>query len=252
MTANEISRLVAARHADGVYVPQCKMGAAGSRVLDGWALLPTWSPMTAVGYEIKVSRSDWLQDQKFHDYLSACHLFCVAAPKGIVHRDELPAGIGLLEPVGSGRGAKLIMRVKPVRHEPDPAALARLMAYALMWRRAEGDPSRMNRTRRAQMWRDWVEERRDFHRVGRSVSRRMRELVTEAQTAQRAAEARLAMMTEAESLMRELGIEPGYDRWHTRRKIREALGDGAADVLQSLASARLALDKVQAVIRDER
>lgn len=248
MTAQDISRLLAARHSDGVYVPQCKMGAAGSRVLDGWALLPTWSPMTAVGYEIKVSRSDWLKDQKFHDYLAVCHLFCVAAPKGVVHRDELPAGIGLLEPVGSGNGAKLVMRVKPVRREPDAAALSRLMAYALMWRRAEGDPSRMGRARRAEMWRTWVDERRELHRIGRSVSKRMHALIREALQRKDEAEQKAAALAEAAALLAELGVTPGYSRWETRRRIREALGVDAADVLQSLDAARQALDKVQAVV----
>ena len=101
MTEAEITRLLEDRHVKDIFVPQCKMGSAGSKTLDGWALLPTWSPLTTIGYEIKVSRSDWTHDQKHEQYRAVCHLFFVVAPKGVVRIGELAAGVGLLEPIRS-------------------------------------------------------------------------------------------------------------------------------------------------------
>lgn len=245
MTAVELNRLLAARHSDGVYVPECKMGAAGSRTLDGWALLPTWSPLTTIGYEIKVSRSDWLQDQKYEEYRACCHLFFVVAPAKIVQRGEIPAGVGLLEPIGDGTGRRLVMRVKAVRQAPDDAKLARLMAYALMWRRVQANPMLDERPKRAVRWAQWVAEQQEFHVIGRSVSRRMRALVTAAQDAQQRAESRANRLEHAAALLRELGIDDTFNRFAVRREIERAIGGDRDALVRDVSSARQALQQLE-------
>lgn len=49
------------------------------------------------GYEIKVSRSDFISDKKWEEYLPYCSWFYFIAPKGIIRKEELPTGIGLME-----------------------------------------------------------------------------------------------------------------------------------------------------------
>jgi len=49
------------------------------------------------GYEIKVSREDFLQDKKWESYLKFCTWFYFVAPVGIIKPEELPDGIGLIE-----------------------------------------------------------------------------------------------------------------------------------------------------------
>lgn len=235
-TAVELSTLLAARHSDGIYVPECKMGQVGSRTLDGWALLPTWSPLTSIGYEIKVSRSDWLQDQKFEEYRSACHLFYVVAPKGIVSVGELPGGVGLLEPIGQGTGRRLVMRVKSIRQEPDAAKLVRLMAHVLMWRKDMSNGFAQSRERRAAFWRAFVEEKKDFHVVGQSVKGRMRSMLKEAIDGRRLAEFKAEQLDEARIALEELGVKPGHDRWVTRRNIEAALRQGANETIADLST----------------
>lgn len=247
MTADQLSKLLKARHSGDVFIPQCKMGSAGSRVLDGWALLPTWSPRTAIGYEIKVSRSDWLKDQKFDEYRGACDLFFVVAPRGIVLSTELPHGVGLLEPIGTGDGQRLVMRTKAARIEADPVKLCRLMAYALMWKRVGGDPDD-DRGRRAEVWRKWAQDKDRLSIIGCSVRGRMRQILTEAIEASERAAREVEMLRDAAEALRELGIKPGYDRWDSMRRIKDALKDDEALLSKSLADARLAIQRVEMTI----
>lgn len=58
-----------------------------------------------VGFELKVSRGDWLREladfQKSEEWTAVVDQFFVVAPGGVVRSDELPAGWGLLELRGS-------------------------------------------------------------------------------------------------------------------------------------------------------
>lgn len=58
------------------------------------------------GFEVKVSRSDWLREindpEKAEDIFGFCDFWYVVAPEGIVERDELPKTWGLMEITGKG------------------------------------------------------------------------------------------------------------------------------------------------------
>lgn len=48
------------------------------------------------GFEIKVSRADFLQDEKWQNYSRFCSSLSVACPKGLIRPDEIPKPFGLL------------------------------------------------------------------------------------------------------------------------------------------------------------
>lgn len=223
---------------------ECKKGASGSRILDGWALLNTWSPLTTIGYEIKRSRSDWVRDQKFLEYRDVCHLLFVVAEKGLVKPGELPAGVGLMEPVGKGDGRRLVTRVKAVRVEPDWQALARLMAYVFMWRQGRDLTAVEAKEQRAKGWREFAEGRVQWQMIGRSVKGRMRVRLYEAIAAQQDAENQLKAMTEAKAALDALGVKPGC--WNIRREIERALLAEANDTLSAVSAASQACARLQA------
>lgn len=79
------------------FASQVKMGQAGSKILDAIAIPVTWSPITVIGYEIKVSKSDFRNDQKYPHYMSTCNLFYFVVPKGLIESNEVPEGVGILE-----------------------------------------------------------------------------------------------------------------------------------------------------------
>ena len=99
VTEREITIALKARHArrGDFFASQVKMGMFGSKIMDGVAIPPTWSPRTVIGYEIKVSRSDFLSDQKYPHYMTTSNLFYFVVPKGLIKKDEVPKRVGILE-----------------------------------------------------------------------------------------------------------------------------------------------------------
>ncbi|PLS29988.1 hypothetical protein Uis1B_2170 [Bifidobacterium margollesii] len=68
----------------------------GDLRLDGVALEWSYQVMWVHGYEIKVSRSDWLRDAKYERYRPYVDTLTVVCPKGLIARDEVPGDIGLM------------------------------------------------------------------------------------------------------------------------------------------------------------
>ena len=64
---------------------------------DGLAITKSYTKPNIIGYEIKVSRNDFLQDNKWHLYLQYCNEFYFVVPKGLVKKEELPDHVGLME-----------------------------------------------------------------------------------------------------------------------------------------------------------
>ena len=90
------------------------------------------------GFELKMSRSDWLreraQPQKSAPVYRYCHHWWLLAPKGLVSTDELPPTWGLLEV--DERGASRA-KVRAPRLEPVPADMG--FVAALLRARARPD-----------------------------------------------------------------------------------------------------------------
>lgn len=80
-------------------------GDGGERFIDLWGIRPNVPHCTALSYEIKVSRSDFLRDMKIaakHDGARALsNEFWFVAPPGVIKPSEVPAWAGLIEPVPS-------------------------------------------------------------------------------------------------------------------------------------------------------
>lgn len=102
VTAFEIKRALAEKHYKDFFITECKSGptqiaAAGTlKILDGLAIKKSWTAPCFTGYEIKVSRSDFLRDVKFYTYEELCNCLYIVCPKGMIDRTELPESIGLM------------------------------------------------------------------------------------------------------------------------------------------------------------
>jgi len=57
--------------------------------LDAVAIKQSWAKPCITGYEIKVSRSDFLRDKKWQNYQKYCHEFYFVSPPGIVKVEDL-------------------------------------------------------------------------------------------------------------------------------------------------------------------
>lgn len=122
----ETPRYVMAEHAR--YSP-----TYGHRIADALAI-DTWGSghHQLEGYEVKVSRSDWRREladpTKAECWGQHCSRWYVLAPSGIVRRDELPDGWGLIE--ASDRGQ--LRCTVPSSNTPDVTPLAPQQIAGLM------------------------------------------------------------------------------------------------------------------------
>lgn len=78
------------------FITECKTCSTyfpdpqGLLKFDGLAITKSYTKPNIIGYEIKVSRNDFLQDNKWHLYLQYCNEFYFVVPKGLVKKEELP------------------------------------------------------------------------------------------------------------------------------------------------------------------
>lgn len=75
-------------------------GQAGRKlfILDAVAIARSWTKQCIYGYEIKVSRSDFLRgkDTALKQYTKYCHKFSFVCPPNVISVDELPGDVGLI------------------------------------------------------------------------------------------------------------------------------------------------------------
>jgi hypothetical protein len=64
--------------------------------LDAVAFKKSWTKPCITGYEVKISRQDFLRDEKWPGYRQYCHRFYFACPMNLVKLEELPEDVGLI------------------------------------------------------------------------------------------------------------------------------------------------------------
>lgn len=99
VTDQVIKKALKQKHYSDVFFTEVKNGptwTARHFRLDAWAMKKSWRNSNMLGYEIKVSRSDFLADKKWKNYLPLCNTFYFVCPKGLIKKDEIPDDVGLI------------------------------------------------------------------------------------------------------------------------------------------------------------
>lgn len=238
LAAHEILALLAAKHSDDVFVPECKdgptQGATHNR-LDAWVMRRSWSKPLVSGYEIKVSRSDFLRDDKWPAYLGLCNQFWFVAPAGVIQVDEVPADAGLM--VVASTGNRLLTKKRaPHRAVEIPESVFRyvLMSRAKITREFEPKD-------RAERWREWLAEREKRRHLGYDVSRAIREHVDRVEERCRKLEAENAALAEVRDLVDSLGVDRSH-AYGLKRRVDEAIRGDAAPIREGILRLRRLLD----------
>ena len=231
MRAEQLRDLLVQRHRRDVFVTECKTGpsrkAAFCPRLDAWAMTKSWANPCVTGYEIKVARSDFLNDDKWPMYLPFCNEFYFVTPPGIVKEGEIPPQAGWL--VSMKNGTKVYRKKKaPWRDVQIPEEIFRYILFSRTEVVGEYEP----KENRAGYWRRWLKEKEKDRELGYEVSRRVQELykenVLEVRTKQKWIEAEMEKLAEVKALMAELGIDV-RNSWNLRRTVLQKLsgvGDG--------------------------
>ncbi len=148
ITYGVIMGLLETRHSKDFFVTECKDGPSLGRNhhrLDAWAMRRSYSQWMLSGYEIKMRRSDFLNDEKYVNYLPTCNALWFVAPPGVIDPKELPDEVGLL--VSASTGSKLMTKKKaPIRTIEKPVGL---YEYLLMSRCAVRDEQEETKIRAA-------------------------------------------------------------------------------------------------------
>ncbi len=172
MTAEEITGLLASKHCGDIFVPQCKDGDTWFhkvKIMDAWTIQKSWTKPYSTCYEIKISRSDFMNDKKWIDYLPYCNSFYFVAPAGIIDKSEVPEQAGLM--LVSSTGTRLFTKKKaPFRNVK---VSTDILMYILMWR-SQITKEHVYQTDREKI-EEWLENKEKNKEFGEFVSKKLRE-----------------------------------------------------------------------------
>jgi hypothetical protein len=100
LTATEIEIALSKKHYEDFFITECKNGPTwfgGHLRMDAVAIKKSWANPCVTVYEVKVSRNDFLRDNKWPKYLEYCNRFFFACPKGLITKEDLPdSRVGLV------------------------------------------------------------------------------------------------------------------------------------------------------------
>jgi len=166
-TSNEIKIALAKKHGNSeFFITECKNGPTRTGMLqfDGIAIYKSWAHPNIVGYEIKVSRSDFQRDNKFFGYMPYCHELYFVVPTGLIDRMELPNEIGLM--YYNPEKKSLTTKKKAIHRNIE--INADMLLYIIM-NRLESDRLPFH-TSKAEYWQDWLENKITNRDLGYQVN----------------------------------------------------------------------------------
>lgn len=251
ITADTIKRLLAVRHSGDVFVPECKtgpssMGRGVSQRLDAWAMKKSWRHPLVWGYEIKVSRSDFLNDEKWRGYLPFCNEFYFVSPPDIIEKQEVPTEAGLL--VTTTNGTRLYRKKKASYRDVEISA--DVFRYILFSR------SKITREYYEQdnkkFWKDWLAGKQELsalgYKVSRTLSKRLKEEVFVQETENKRLKKELENLSNTKQFLSELGFE---DYQICRGYISELRVKKQVEVAKAVVPPKLVsnLEKAERVLR---
>jgi hypothetical protein len=238
MTATEIVNLLADKHSEDVFVAECKTGPSqGHRHgrLDAWAAKKSWAHPCVYGYEVKVSRADFLRDDKWTYYLDYCNQFHFVCPSKLISVDELPPEAGLM--YVSSNASRLITKKKaPHRQVEIPAGLL----WYILYSRAKIDVEYSGSNRETHL-REWLRKKNDNHELGYLVSEKIRKIVRAIKDENRRLGDENRTFNDIRTMLVEMNIDPGS--WGVHGKARNALTGIHPDLVRSLKELKGRVDE---------
>jgi len=135
MTAGDVCAALDARFANThLCFQEVKTGstllAGATRRLDFLAIKRSWSPVELVVAEVKVSVSDFRNDDKWPQYMELCHRFYWACPQGLIGKGDIDDRAGLIYVYPKSGKARIVKRAPYRKIELN----AHMLLYLLFWR----------------------------------------------------------------------------------------------------------------------
>lgn len=175
-TAREMKEAIAKRHREDLFFTEVKDGPTQivnhHSKIDALAMKISWTNFTITGYEVKVSRSDFLRDEKWRAYLPMCNQLYFAVAPGVCDPAEVPEVCGVVA-VNSKGGLRTI-RKAPWRDIEPPVEMFMYLMFTYIgpfYRRDAETPrvERLLREDRLELFRKYLDDKADTKEIGRHV-----------------------------------------------------------------------------------
>lgn len=131
MTSTDVEKALAKIHTNDFFITECKNGPTfgeHSR-MDAVAIKKSWEHPCVTVYEVKVSRQDFLRDDKWPGYLDYSNRFYFACPSGLINAADIDdPRVGLIWV--NENGNCITKKSVPVRATNIPASFFQYILYS--------------------------------------------------------------------------------------------------------------------------
>lgn len=172
LTAKDIKQLLGKRHVKDIFYKEVNTGFTDSEVrrMDAWALQKSYTAPLTYGYEVKISRSDFLHDSKMQSYLGFCNeMYLVTTPGVVCDANELPENFGWLEVQKFGDDYRLRTKRKaPYRNTDIPVSFWRALVINKGFPDIDTNPFMENQYH-ARSAKEWLEKKSEWLQIGSAL-----------------------------------------------------------------------------------
>lgn len=241
-------KLLRERHKEDLYVEECKDGATWNRAhyrLDGWAMAKSWSAPRMIGYEIKVSRGDFMRDDKWPNYLPLCNELYFVCPAKLIQPEEIPDKVGLI-----WAGGRLITKRKAAYREITPPTS--LMTYILICRtKIDTEPveSPNAKAAKSEYYKKLVESKAFAEEVGSRLGGRLAREIDALHCENRRLKADQERISRVADEIRKFGLDPSWCQTHHIQRQAENMAQAfPPKVMQTMKRLAQELESSMSVI----
>lgn len=246
--ADTVKALLAVKHSKDVFVAECKNGptwfaGGGLGILDAWAMKRSWANPCTWGYEVKITRADFLQDNKWQTYLSECNQFYFVCPSGVIRLDECPDEAGLM--YVSKTGTRLYTKKKAPHRAGGPSV--EILQYILFSRAIIEDRyHHRDHEDKRQFWTRWLKEKKIDQelgwRVGKALGETIRTKIVRAEQKLADQAKDIARLEPIRVVLRDMGLSADYAHAAEVRAQAEMLAEMVPpDLVRKLGAAEQAI-----------
>lgn len=175
-TAHEVKAAIAKRHREDLFFTEVKDGPTQivnhHSKIDALSMKISWTNFTITGYEVKVSRSDFLRDEKWRAYLPMCNQLYFAVAPGVCDPSEVPEICGLV--MVTQNGGLRTVRKAPWREIDPPVEMFMYLMFNYIGaygRRDDALPraEQLLREDRLDLFRKYLTDKAEMKEIGRRV-----------------------------------------------------------------------------------
>lgn len=173
ISSTDIKIALAEKHWKDFFLTEVKSGsswmaASGDmKILDALAIRKSWTYPCFTGYEVKISRSDFLRDSKFYTYEELCNCLYIVCPKGMIDRTEVPESVGLMyyNPDTKAITTKKKAIYRKIEYSPD-------MLLYIIYSRLDSDRYPFFSDKR-EYYKAYIDGKRDNRELGRAIKTKL-------------------------------------------------------------------------------